>query len=145
MKIKYTSLLKMSDDNLELEEIRRKKFEEYMNIRSMPEHVLNLNTPGDFKEVKEKYPNRVIIIDFWAEWCAPCMSFAPVFERLQKEYSKDFIFAKVNVDTNPNLAQQYGITGIPTTLFLKNGKVLRKQVGLMNAQTMKTLLNKFKS
>ena len=133
----------MSDDKLE--EIRRKKFEAYMNIGTMPKNILELNAPEKFKQLLQQYPDKVIIIDFWATWCAPCMSFAPIFEQLHKEFSDYFIFTKVNVDTNPQLAQAYGITGIPTTLFLKNGNVLRKQVGAVNYQTMKTLLTKLKS
>jgi thioredoxin len=133
----------MSDEKLE--EIKRKKFEAYMNIRSMPKEIIHLETPESLKELMNKFPDKVIIIDFWAQWCAPCLSFAPVFEKFQKEYGNQFIFTKLNVDNNPQLAQQFGITGIPTTVFIKNGQLLRKQVGAMNYESMKMLLHKFKS
>ena len=60
------------------------------------------------------------------------MAFAPVFEKLQQEYGNEFIFTKVNVDEIPDISRKYGITGIPTTLFLKKEKVLNKIVGAMN-------------
>ncbi|MFX0057346.1 MAG: thioredoxin, partial [Candidatus Heimdallarchaeota archaeon] len=91
------------------------------------------------------YHDRVIIIDFWAIWCGPCLAFAPVFERLQQENSQDFIFVKVNVDENPSIAQKYRITGIPTTLFIKNEKVIHKIVGSVNYEYMQRIFQKLKS
>ncbi|TXT60011.1 MAG: Thioredoxin [Promethearchaeota archaeon] len=134
----------MSDDS-KLDEIRRKKFEAYMNLKTLPKDIVEVDTPQGFTELVQKYPENIMVIDFWATWCAPCMSFAPIFEQLHQEYGEHFIFSKVNVDANPQIAQTYGITGIPTTLFLKNGQVLRKQVGAVGYQTMKILLDKFKS
>lgn len=133
----------MSDDKLE--ELRKKKFESYMKMKSMPEGILHLNTAQAFDELVREYPNKIIILDFWAEWCGPCKSFAPVFKRLQEEYSNKYIFGKVNVDENREIARRFSITGIPTTLFVKNGKVIHKKVGAMNYRGMQTLLEKIDS
>ncbi len=69
------------------------------------------------------------MIDFWAEWCGPCRAIAPVVEQLSKEYSDRAVIGKVDVDSNPNVSHQYGIRSIPTILFIKDGKVVDKQVG----------------
>jgi thioredoxin 1 len=72
------------------------------------------------------------------------MFFAPIFKKLHGEYKKDFIFVKVNVDENNAIAIKYRITGIPTTLFIKNGDVVNKIVGALNYEQMKQILEKLK-
>jgi len=69
------------------------------------------------------------VIDFWAEWCGPCRAIAPVIEELAKEYNGKVNVGKVNVDQNPQVSMNYGITSIPAILFVKGGKVVDKLVG----------------
>lgn len=69
------------------------------------------------------------VVDFWAPWCAPCRMVAPVLEELSKEFGASVQFVKVNVDHNQGLASRYGIQGIPTLLFFKDGQVVDGQVG----------------
>ena len=69
------------------------------------------------------------VIDFWAEWCGPCRAIGPVIEELSKEYAGKVKIGKVNVDVNPNTSINYGITSIPAILFIKDGKVVDKQIG----------------
>ena len=69
------------------------------------------------------------VIDFWAEWCGPCRAIAPVIEELAIEYSGKVNVGKVNVDQNPQVSMNYGITSIPAILFVKGGKVVDKLVG----------------
>lgn len=69
------------------------------------------------------------VIDFWAEWCGPCRAIGPVIEELSKEYAGKVKVGKVNVDHNPNVSMNYGITSIPAILFIKGGKVVDKQIG----------------
>ena len=132
----------MSDE--ELEKIKREKAKKMLKQLSIPKDIINLNTMEQYRDLLEKHPDKVIIMDFWATWCAPCNMFAPVFEKLQKEYSNQFIFVKVNVDTNQILASHYRITGIPTTLFIKNDTVIDKIVGATNYNKMKQILEKIK-
>ncbi|MGI8950020.1 MAG: thioredoxin [Chitinophagaceae bacterium] len=73
--------------------------------------------------------DKLNVIDFWAEWCGPCRAIGPVIEELSKEYNGKINVGKVNVDNNPNVSVQYGITSIPAILFIKGGKVVDKQIG----------------
>ena len=127
----------------ELEKIRMKKIEQLMKQQSLPNEVIKLHSFDEFNRNVNEY-NKIIIIDLWAEWCGPCVMFAPIFEKLQQEYKKDFIFAKVNVDEVPEIARKYGVTGIPTTLFIRKDKVLQKIVGAMNYDSMKLIIEKIK-
>lgn len=74
--------------------------------------------------------DKVTVVDFWAEWCGPCRMITPLIEQLSEEYKGDAIVGKLNVDNNPTVAQQYGVRSIPTIIFLKNGEVVDKQVGV---------------
>lgn len=69
------------------------------------------------------------VVDFWAEWCGPCRAIGPVIDELSKEYSGKVKVGKVNVDENPQVSMNFGITSIPAILFIKDGKVVDKLVG----------------
>jgi thioredoxin 1 len=79
------------------------------------EKVLNSTTP--------------VIVDFWAPWCGPCRMVAPILEELAKEYGEKLVIAKVNTDENPQWAMKYGVQGIPTMLFVKDGQLVDRMVG----------------
>jgi thioredoxin 1 len=132
----------MSDN--ELEKIRQKKAEMLMKLQSMPKGILSISTEEDLNKLSDEFNDKIIVCDLWAAWCSPCKLFAPIFEKVQQEYNQDFIFVKINVDENPMVAQRYGISSIPTTLFIKGGQPLRKIVGVVNYATLKQVLEKFK-
>ena len=134
----------MQEIDEKLEELRLKKAEALYNRQSMPESIIEIHNSEEFNKLLKDYPDKIILIDFWAVWCGPCIFFAPIFKKLQGEYQQDFIFVKVNVDENNAIAMKYGITGIPTSLFIKNGKVIEKIVGAMNYEGMKKFLEKLK-
>ncbi|MDI9337978.1 MAG: thioredoxin [Alphaproteobacteria bacterium] len=71
----------------------------------------------------------VAVVDFWAEWCGPCRALTPVINDLAKEYEGKAVVGKLNVDENPNVSTEYGITSIPAILFFKNGQLVDKQIG----------------
>ena len=73
--------------------------------------------------------DKLSMIDFWAEWCGPCRAIGPVVDELSKEFEGRVNIGKVNVDHNPQLSMNYGITSIPAILFIKNGQVVDKLVG----------------
>ncbi len=74
--------------------------------------------------------DQVTVVDFWAEWCGPCRMITPLIEQLAEEYKGDAVVGKLNVDNNPAIASQFGVRSIPTIIFLKNGEVIDKQVGV---------------
>ena len=73
--------------------------------------------------------DQLTVVDFWAEWCGPCRAIGPVIEDLSKDYAGKINVGKVNVDYNPQVSMNYGITSIPAILFIKNGQVVDKLVG----------------
>jgi thioredoxin 1 len=83
---------------------------------------------GDFeREVLQS--DKLVIVDFWAEWCGPCKMIAPLLDEVAKELPDKVKIVKVNVDHEQQLAQQYGIYNIPTLLFFKGGTVREQVVG----------------
>ncbi len=83
---------------------------------------------SNFEETVSK--ERLTLIDFFATWCMPCKMQAEVLEKLEKSRNLTFDIVKVNVDDSPNLASKFEISSIPTLVVMKNGKVLKKSVGL---------------
>ena len=90
--------------------------------------MANEFTDSNFKE-KVLDSNKLSVIDFWAEWCGPCRAIGPVIEELATEYDGKVNIGKVNVDHNPQISMDYGITSIPAILFVKGGQVVDKLVG----------------
>lgn len=72
----------------------------------------------------------VSVVDFWAEWCGPCRLIGPIIEDLAAQYEGKVKIGKVNVDDNPAISNKYGIRSIPTILFIKDGEVVDKHVGV---------------
>jgi thioredoxin 1 len=82
----------------------------------------------------------VVLVDFWAEWCGPCKIIAPIVEDLAKEYDGKVKFTKLDVDSNPRSATNFGIRGIPTLLIFKDGKPVDQVVGAVPKSVLKKRL-----
>ena len=84
-------------------------------------------TDANFEEIINS--DKPVLVDFWAEWCGPCRMLAPVMEALAGAYAGRALIGKLDIDTNPLVASQFGVRSIPTLLVFKNGQVVEKQVG----------------
>ncbi len=84
-----------------------------------------------------------VMVDFWAPWCGPCRMVAPSLEKIAKEYAGKLVVAKVNTDENQEWAIRYGVSGIPTMLFLSGGEVVHQQVGALPHEYLKQVVDKF--
>lgn len=82
------------------------------------------------------------VVDFWAPWCGPCKSIAPILEELASEYSGKVKITKLNVDDNPKTPSQFNIRGIPNLVFFKGGEVVEQIVGAVPKDQLVTALDK---
>ncbi|RPI84917.1 MAG: thioredoxin [Nitrosopumilales archaeon] len=87
---------------------------------------LNLDD-SNFAQTINKYP--LLLVDFWAPWCGPCRMMSPIIDQVGKEYIGKLVVGKVNVDENPNISGQFGISSIPTLILFKRGQVVNNIIG----------------
>jgi len=92
-------------------------------------------TDANFEE-KVAQSDKVVILDFWAEWCGPCRTLTPIVDAISEEYKDRVVVGKIDVDGSPNVPIKYGIRNIPTILFFKGGQVVDKQVGAVPKQVL---------
>jgi thioredoxin 1 len=99
-------------------------------------------TTQDFNETLDN--NEIVIIDFWAPWCGPCLQFAPIFEKVSEQFS-DVVFAKVNTEEQQAIATHYGVFSIPTIMVVRDGIILMNQAGMLPEEAFEKLINHVKS
>lgn len=98
-------------------------------------------TDGDFETTIQNAAVPVLV-DFWAEWCAPCRRLAPAVDAVASELEGKLVVAKVNVDENPVTPGRFGVRGIPTLILFKGGKVVDQVVGLVSKDELKQMVSK---
>jgi len=87
--------------------------------------------------------DKLVLIDFWAEWCGPCKAIAPIIDELADEYAGRFIIGKCDVDENMPLAQSFNVMSIPPMVVLKDGKEAERVVGARGKADLKLILDKY--
>ena len=132
----------------ELEEIKKKKMEKMMtDMNKANEPVVELPgkpivvTDATLEKAANQYP--ILILDCWAEWCGPCRMIGPIIEELAGEMKGKVVFGKLNVDENPQTANKYKISAIPTLMVFKNGKLIDKLVGAYPKTTLTGKIQKY--
>ncbi len=107
-------------------------------MTNQPIHV----TDKEFEKtvLKSELP---VVVDFWAPWCGPCRMVAPTLDKIAKEQAGKLVIAKVNTDENPEWAMKFRVQGIPTMLFVANGKVIHQQVGALPEPILRQVIDQF--
>ncbi len=98
--------------------------------------IISINRHNFKQEVEQA--SKPVVIDVYATWCGPCQHMAPIFEELEKQYGDKITFAKLNVDESREIAISYGITSVPTFLFIKSNDVVDKAIGYMGKDDLES-------
>ncbi|MBS7654678.1 MAG: thioredoxin [Candidatus Bathyarchaeia archaeon] len=135
----------MSEDDEEIERIRRRKIEKIMRDKASVS-IQKTNTPvevtdSNFNEVIKS--SRVVVIDCWAQWCAPCRMMAPIVDELSREYAGKVLFGKLNVDENQRIPAEYQVMSIPTFLIFREGMLVGRIVGAMPKKALEQKLAQY--
>jgi len=88
--------------------------------------------------------NTFMVIDFWADHCGPCKLIGPILNEIAMKYQNEIVIGKVDVSVNPNLTMKYGIRNIPTLVFIKNGEVVHKHIGMTTKVAIENKLNYYR-
>lgn len=108
----------------------------------MSEHIVEINEQNAQQILLEESAKRLVVIDFWADWCAPCKALMPVLEKLANAYNGQFLLAKLNADEQQGIAGQFGIRSLPTVIFMKDGQPIDAFQGVLPETEIRTMLDK---
>ena len=109
----------------------------------MSDYIANIDETNAMQLLIEESNNRPVLVDFWADWCAPCKALMPILESLAHEYAGAFLLAKVNADEQQNIAQQFGVRSLPTVMIIQNGQPVDGFAGALPEAQVRELLQKY--
>lgn len=117
-----------------------KKLQELINEK---EQLKNIKEPlalddSTFSQTINKFP--LTLVDFWAPWCGPCRMMSPIIDEIGKDYLGKLVVGKINVDENPLVAGQFGISSIPTLLLFKRGQAVNKIIGSVSKNKINEMI-----
>ena len=96
---------------------------------------------GNFSQLIKS--NTPVLVDFFAEWCGPCIMMAPILKDLKQELGEEVTIIKIDIDKNPQIAKTYQIKGVPTFMLFKEGKMLWRQSGMLHKNDLVSIIKKF--
>lgn len=131
----------MSEIHKLINEIAKKLEEKANNIEKPAKTIIKTVTDDNINELIST--NKIVVIDFWAPWCAPCHLYEPIFEKVAEKYKDKAVFGRLNVDENPKTADKYNVLNIPTTLIFVNGEVKESLLGAVDVDTLETTVKKY--
>lgn len=108
----------------------------------MSEHIVDITPENAQQLVIDESQKRLVLVDFWADWCEPCKNLAPVLEKLANEYQGQFLLAKINADEQQMLAAQFGVRSLPTVMLIKDGQPVDGFAGAQPESEVRALLDK---
>ena len=107
-----------------------------------PDVVVDIDENNASQLLIEESHNRLVVVDFWAEWCEPCKTLMPILEKIAAEYEGAFLLAKVNADDQQMIAQQFGVRSLPTVMLILEGKPVDGFAGAQSESVVRQLLEK---
>lgn len=109
----------------------------------MSEHIVNVTMANAKQLLIDESFQRPVLIDFWADWCAPCKVLMPILEKLATEYAGQFLLAKVNCDDEQHIATQFGVRSLPTVMVVKDGQPVDGFAGAQPESAVREMLDKY--
>lgn len=109
----------------------------------MSEHIVTVTMANAKEMLIDESFQRPVVIDFWADWCAPCKTLMPILEKLANEYAGQFLLTKVNCDDEQRIAQQFGVRSLPTIMVMKDGQPVDGFVGAQTETAVRQMLEKY--
>lgn len=141
MKSEHEGFISMED--AELKHIKERKFRKLMEKLKekscLSGQVIQL-TDSNFNDVASR--NRLVLVDFYADWCMPCRMMAPIVEELAKELAGKVLVGKINVDENPETADRFQVFSIPTIVIIKSGREVDRIIGFVPKSQVEARLKK---
>lgn len=105
------------------------------------ENIL-VGNDDNFDEILKENADKLVVVDFYADWCMPCKMLGPIIEKAAKKNSDKAVFVKVNVDSTPKKSRDYKISGIPAVKFFKKGKMVDEFVGYKDQRELESMIEK---